>query len=85
MVVCYLKSEVKNELKASIINKDIIGLVPTMGSLHEGHLSLIKNAVENCDEVWVSIFINPTQFNNKSDLKNYPKNIKKDITLIESV
>ena len=85
MVVCSLKSEVKNELKASIINKDIIGLVPTMGSLHEGHLSLIKNAVENCDEVWVSIFINPTQFNNKSDLKNYPKNIKKDIKLIKSV
>ena len=85
MVVCYLKSEVKNELKASIINKDTIGLVPTMGSLHEGHLSLIKNAVENCDEVWVSIFINPTQFNNESDLKNYPKNIKKDIKLIKSV
>ena len=85
MIVCYLKSEVKNELKASIINKDIIGLVPTMGSLHKGHLSLIKNAVENCDEVWVSIFINPTQFNNESDLKNYPKNIKKDINLIKSV
>ena len=85
MVICFLKSEVKNELKASIINKDIIGLVPTMGSLHEGHLSLIKNAVENCDEVWVSIFINPTQFNNESDLKNYPKNIRKDISLIESV
>ena len=85
MIVCYLKSEVKNELKANIANKDIIGLVPTMGSLHMGHLSLIKTAVENCDEVWVSIFINPTQFNNESDLKNYPKNIKKDISLIESV
>ena len=48
-----------------------------MGSLHEGHLSLIKNAVENCDEVWVSIFINPTQFNNESDLKNYPKKYQK--------
>ena len=85
MIVCYLKSEVKNELKANIANKDIIGLVPTMGSLHKGHLSLIKTAVENCNQVWVSIFINPTQFNNESDLKNYPKNIKKDISLIESV
>lgn len=85
MIVCYLKSEVKNELKANIANKDIIGLVPTMGSLHKGHISLIKTAVENCNQVWVSIFINPTQFNNESDLKNYPKNIKKDISLIESV
>ena len=85
MIVCYLKSEVKNELKANIANKDIIGLVPTMGSLHKGHLSLIKTAVENCNQVWVSIFINPTQFNNESDLKNYPKNIKKDISLIESI
>ena len=85
MIVCYLKSEVKNELKANIANKAIIGLVPTMGSLHKGHLSLIKTAVENCNQVRVSIFINPTQFNNESDLKNYPKNIKKDISLIESV
>ena len=85
MIVCCLKSEVKNELKVNIANKDIIGLVPTMGSLHKGHLSLIKTAVENCNQVWVSIFINPTQFNNESDLKNYPKNIKKDISLIESV
>ncbi len=85
MIVCYLKSEVKNELKANIANKDIIGLVPTMGSLHKGHLSLMKTAVENCNQVWVSIFINPTQFNNESDLKNYPKNFKKDISLIESV
>jgi pantoate--beta-alanine ligase len=46
---------------------------------------LIKTAVENCNQVWVSIFINPTQFNNESDLKNYPKNFKKDISLIKSV
>ena len=56
-----------------------------MGSLHQGHLSLLKKAVESCEVVWVTIFVNPTQFNNKQDLKNYPKNIKKDLKMIYEI
>ena len=72
MIVCYLKSSVEKELKASIKPKHVLGLVPTMGFLHNGHISLIEKAVNDCDHVWVSIFINPIQFNNQNDLDNYP-------------
>ena len=71
-----LKSQVETSVQKTIGLEKTIGLVPTMGSLHQGHLSLLKRAVESCDIVWVTIFVNPTQFNNKNDLKNYPKNIK---------
>ena len=62
-----------------------IGLVPTMGSLHEGHLSLIRNASNKCDFVWVTIFINPKQFNNLDDFNAYPKDIDNDIKKIFSI
>ena len=60
-----------------------IGLVPTMGALHAGHLSLVERAFEENDYVVISIYINPTQFNNLSDFKNYPQNPKKDISLLK--
>ena len=62
-----------------------IGLVPTMGSLHMGHLSLIEVAKRKSDFVWVTIFINPTQFNDVDDFKSYPKEIDGDIKKIRSI
>lgn len=60
----------------------IIGIVPTMGALHEGHLSLIRQAASVCDWVVVSIFVNPTQFDKPLDLHNYPQTIDQDIALL---
>ncbi len=70
----------------SIINKKLsIGLVPTMGSLHKGHLSLIKKALVENDQVIVTIFVNPTQFDSSEDIENYPRNLHRDISMINSI
>ena len=63
------------ELNKAVKNYKNVGFVPTMGGIHKGHLSLIKISQKNNKETIVSIFVNPTQFNQKKDFKNYPRNI----------
>lgn len=62
-----------------------VGLVPTMGALHEGHASLVRRSVGENDVTVVSDFVNPTQFNDKNDLKNYPRTLEADCALLESI
>lgn len=59
-----------------------VGFVPTMGALHSGHISLVESAVKQCPVVVVSIFVNPTQFNDKNDLKNYPGTLDEDLVML---
>ena len=60
-----------------------LGFVPTMGSLHRGHEALIKESQKRCKKTIVTIFVNPTQFNNKKDFKNYPRNLNKDLRILK--
>ena len=73
----------KTTLSKSLRPFNDIGFVPTMGSIHEGHLSLIKRSNRVCNKTIVSIFINPKQFNNKKDFKKYPKNIENDVKILK--
>ena len=74
-----------NKLNKEVNFKANMGFVPTMGSLHNGHISLIKSSKKKCKKTLVSIFINPSQFNKKNDLRNYPRNLKKDIKVLKKL
>ena len=76
-------TEIRTFLRDSSKTKDL-GFVPTMGALHAGHVALIRRSVEENDQTVLSIFINPTQFNNPNDLSTYPSNRQKDLEIAKN-
>ena len=84
MIIVRKRKDLESYLEKKRI-KNYIGFVPTMGSLHNGHLSLVKESQKICKKTLVSIFVNPTQFNNINDFKSYPRNINKDIIMLKKV
>ena len=85
MKIFRFASELQVELKREKKENNLIGFVPTMGALHDGHLSLIQRANRENNLSVCSIFVNPTQFDNPKDLEHYPKTLEEDIKLLESV
>ena len=82
MKTIYKVSDLRKEL--STVDRKGVGFVPTMGALHAGHRSLVERARRECATVVVSVFVNPTQFNDKNDLKNYPRTPEADMALLEA-
>ena len=87
MIAPIVRSLVELRAQTTIWRKadETIGVVPTMGALHQGHLSLARAAREKCDRVIVTIFVNPKQFNDPDDLKNYPRTEEEDARKLESI
>lgn len=85
MVVLKTIKELKATLEKARLEGKKIGLVPTMGALHDGHASLVKRCVAENGVAVVSVFLNPTQFNDKSDLERYPRTLEADCRLLESI
>ncbi len=85
MKVYKLQDQLNKDISALKSNNKTIGFVPTMGALHKGHMSLVQKALNNNDLVIVSIFVNPTQFDNQSDLVKYPRTLDRDVDLLKTV
>ncbi len=84
-MVIHTQKETLVPALTSLSKTDKIGFVPTMGALHAGHISLVKKALQDQDVVVVSIFVNPTQFNNPNDLAQYPRTPEEDISLLQNL
>lgn len=84
MILLRTKKELKSFL-SSLKKKEELGLVPTMGALHQGHLSLVTKATSENKKVVVSVFVNPTQFDNASDLETYPQTLEADMALLSTI
>ncbi len=85
MLIFNRQADLKEYLKSVVSEKKQIGFVPTMGALHQGHLSLIKQSLLENGITVMSIFVNPTQFNNPGDLQKYPRTLESDIQKVKSI